>query len=218
MIENFEVARRRMIDQQVRSWNVLDQRVLEALEAVPRERFVPEQYRAVAFADTKIPIGHGQFMFPPRLEGRVLQALGIERGERVLQVGTGTGFLAACLAELAGAVETVEIHADLSAGAAATLAALGCTGVRLITGDVLALPPVQGFDAILLTGSLPTYDPRFERALAIGGRLFAVVGTAPIMDARLVTRTAPDAWLSESVFETSIEPLVNALPAQRFIF
>ncbi len=218
MTDNLEFARRQMIDQQVRAWDVLDPRVLEALAAVPRERFVPEQYRSVAFADTAIPIGHGQSMLAPKIEGHMLQALGLERGERVLEVGTGTGFFAACLAELAGDVESVEIQEGLALGAIATLAAVGYGRVRVQTGDVFGLSLTPGYDAIVLTGSLPVYDPRFERALAVGGRLFAIVGLPPVMEARLVTRTAADAWLAETVLETCIEPLVNAGPAPRFIF
>jgi protein-L-isoaspartate(D-aspartate) O-methyltransferase len=148
----------------------------------------------------------------------MLQALGLERGERVLEVGTGTGFFAACLAELAGAVESLEIHEGLAQGARATLAALGYGRVRVQTGDVFGLSLPPGYDAIVLTGSLPVYDPRFERALAVGGRLFAIVGLPPVMEARLVTRTAADAWLAETVLETCIEPLVNASPAPHFLF
>ncbi len=218
MIEKFEAARRQMIDQQVRTWEVLDPRVLETLAAVPRERFVPEAYRAVAFADASIPIGHGEYMLPPKIEGRILQALGLERGERVLEIGTGTGFLAACLEHLTGDVDSIEIHADLADGAALSLEQLGVTRVRVAIGDAMnrAFDPL--YQAIAVTGSLPVYDPRFERALTIGGRLFVVVGTPPVMEARLVTRTAVDAWLSETLFETCIEPLVNATPASRFRF
>jgi protein-L-isoaspartate(D-aspartate) O-methyltransferase len=218
MDTKLEAARRQMLDQQVRAWEVLDPRVLEALSSVPRERFVPEAYRGVAFADVAIPIGHGQTMLPPALEGRILQALAPERGERTLEIGAGTGFFAACLAELAGAVESIEIHADLAAGATRTLAAEGFSGVRVVTADAFAHALEAGYHAIAVTGSLPVYDPRFERALAIGGRLFVVVGSSPIMQARLVTRTGPDAWLTESLFETSIEPLIHAAPAPRFRF
>src|SRR3990172_2082493 len=138
MIEKLEVARRQMIDQQVRSWEVLDPRVLEALAAIPRERFVPEAFRGVAFADTEIPIGHGQFMLSPKVEGRILQALAPERGERALEVGTGTGFFAACLEHLSGGVDSIEIHADLAAGAARTLKTLGMPRVRVTTGDSIS--------------------------------------------------------------------------------
>ena len=207
-----------MIDQQVRSWEVLDPRVLEALAAIPRERFVPEAFRGVAFADTEIPIGHGQFMLSPKVEGRILQALAPERGERALEVGTGTGFFAACLEHLSGDVDSIEIHADLAAGAARTLKTLGMPRVRVMTGDAMSCEFEGNYQVIALTGSLPVYDRRFECALAVGGRLFVVVGTAPVMEARLVTRTAIDSWLTETLFETCIVPLSNATAAPLFRF
>ncbi|MDH4259509.1 MAG: protein-L-isoaspartate O-methyltransferase [Gammaproteobacteria bacterium] len=218
MIEKSDAARRQMIDQQVRGWDVLDPRVLEALAAVPREHFVPEAYRGVAFADTAIPIGHGEFMLRPRIEGRILQALGLDRGERVLEVGTGTGFFAACLEYLSGDVESIEIHAALADGAARALERLGVTRVRVACADALDHSFEPHYQAIAVTGSMPVYDPRFERALAVGGRLFVVVGSQPVMEARLVTRTAVDAWLSETLFETCIEPLCNTPPAALFHF
>ena len=213
-----EAARRQMIEQQVRTWAVLDPRVLEALAAVPRERFVPEAWREVAFADAEIPIGHGQCMLKPALEGRILQALAPERGDSVLEIGTGSGFFAACLAQLAGDVVSVEIHADLAANAARAIAVQGITRVQVETGDAFARGDAARFQAIAVTGSLPVYDPRFERALAIGGRLFVVVGSPPVMEARLVTRTGDDRWLSEVLFETSIPPLLHAPAAPRFRF
>jgi protein-L-isoaspartate(D-aspartate) O-methyltransferase len=218
MIEKLEAARRQMIDQQVRSWEVLDPRVLEALAAIPRERFVPEAFRAVAFADTEIPIGHGQFMLSPKVEGRILQALAPERGERVLEVGTGTGFFAACLEHLSGDVDSVEIYADLAAGATRTLETLGTSRVRVMTDDAMSCKFAGHYQVIALTGSLPVYDRRFESALEVGGRLFVVVGTAPVMEARLVTRTSIDSWLAETLFETCIVPLSNATAAPLFRF
>ncbi|MGQ0384853.1 MAG: protein-L-isoaspartate O-methyltransferase family protein [Gammaproteobacteria bacterium] len=213
-----EAARRQMIEQQVRAWEVLDPRVLEALAAVPREQFVPQSWRGVAFADAEIPIGHGQVMLAPALEGRILQALALGRGERVLEIGTGTGFFAACLQQLAGDVESLEIHAELALVARRTLADAGFTRVRVQSADAFAHEIAAGYRAIVLTGSLPAYDPRFERALAVGGRLFAVVGSAPVMEARLVTRTADSAWLSEALFETCIAPLIHAATPPRFSF
>ncbi|MGQ0429085.1 MAG: protein-L-isoaspartate O-methyltransferase family protein [Gammaproteobacteria bacterium] len=213
-----EAARRQMIEQQVRAWEVLDPRVLETLAAVPREHFVPEGWRGVAFADTEIPIGHGQVMLPPAVEGRILQALALERGERVLEVGAGTGFFAACLDHLSGDVESLEIYADLAESARGALAAAGISRVRVETADAFARTIAPGYQAIALTGSLPAYDPRFERALAVGGRLFVVVGSIPVMEARLVTRTAEDAWLTESLFETCIAPLIHASAPSRFRF
>ena len=207
-----------MIDQQVRSWEVLDPRVLETLAAIPRERFVPEAFRGVAFADTEIPIGHGQVMLSPKVEGRILQALAPQRGERVLEIGTGTGFFAACLEHLSGDVDSVEIHADLAAGATRTLTTLGMPRVRIMTGDAMSCELEGQYQVIALTGSLPVYDRRFECALEVGGRLFVVVGTAPVMEARLVTRTTIDSWLTETLFETCIVPLSNASAASEFRF
>jgi protein-L-isoaspartate(D-aspartate) O-methyltransferase len=213
-----EAARRQMIDQQVRAWDVLDPRVLDALAAVPRERFVPEAYRGVAFADAPIPIGHGQFMLPPALEGRILQALAPVRGERALEIGTGSGFFAACLAHLTGSVHSIEIHADLAAGAARTLEAEGIARVSIETADALARSHDAVYQVVAVTGSLPAPEPRLERALAVGGRMFVVIGAGPVMEARLVTRTGEESWLSEALFETRIEPLVLRSPPSRFRF
>ena len=213
-----EAARRQMIEQQVRTWDVLDSRVLETLAAVPREKFVPEAYRAVAFADAPIPIGHGQFMLKPAIEGRILQALAPARGERALEIGTGSGFFATCLAQLTGSVDSIEIHADLAAGASRAIAELGISRVAIATGDAFAREYDAVHEVVAVTGSLPAPDRRFERALVIGGRLFAVIGTGPVMEARLVTRTGEDSWLSETLFETRIEPLVLPSAPSRFRF
>ena len=213
-----EAARRQMIDQQVRTWSVLDPRVLDALGAVPRERFVPEAYRGVAFADAPIPIGHGQHMLAPALEGRMLQALAPVRGERALEVGTGCGFFAACLAQLTGSVDSIEIHADLADGAARAIGELGISRVSIQTGDALAREFDAAYEVVAVTGALPAADPRLERALVVGGRMFVVIGTARVMEARLVTRTGEESWLSEALFETRIDPLIQAVPPSRFQF
>jgi protein-L-isoaspartate(D-aspartate) O-methyltransferase len=213
-----EAARRQMIDQQVRTWEVRDARVLDALAAVPRERFVPEAYRAVAFADAPIPIGHGQSMLPPALHGRLLQALAPMRGERALEIGTGSGFLAACLARLTGAIDSIEIFPDLAEAAARTIAELGIGRVNVEAGDAVTREFDGAYDVVAVTGSIPGPEPRFERALAVGGRMFVVVGSGPIMEARLVTRTGADAWLSEPLFETRIDPLVLPAVPARFEF
>jgi protein-L-isoaspartate(D-aspartate) O-methyltransferase len=213
-----EAARRQMIDQQVRTWDVLDPRVLEALGAVPRERFVPEAYRGVAFADAPIPIGHGQFMLAPALEGRILQALAPVRGERVLEIGTGSGFFAACLAHLTGAVDSIEIHADLAAAAVRAIGDAGIPRITVDTGDALAREFDAAYEVVAVTGALPAPEPKLERALVVGGRMFVVIGTPPVMEARLVTRTGEDSWLSEPLFETCIEPLVQSAAPSRFRF
>lgn len=215
---NVETARRQMIDQQVRAWEVLDDAVLEVLRSMPRERFVPEAYREVAFADMEIPLGHGQHMLPPKVDGRLMQALAPARGDEVLEIGTGSGFLAACLARLAQSVRSLEIHADLAEGAARTLRSLGVGNVTVERADASAFDERDRYDVIAVSASLPVYDPRFERALRVGGRLFVVVGTAPIMEARLVTRAQPGEWVTQSLFETCIDPMINAAGPPRFKF
>lgn len=218
MNTKLETARRQMVEQQVRTWDVLDARVLEALSAVPREQFVPETYRGVAFADAEIPIGHGQFMLKPAIEGRILQALAPARGEQVLEIGTGSGFFAACLAHLTGAVESIEIHGDLATKAAQAIDTLGIRRVHIETADALAREYEPRYQVVVVTGSLPVYDRRFERALTVGGRLFIVVGEAPVMEARLITRSGENSWLATPLFETCIEALVHATAAPRFRF
>lgn len=213
-----ESARRQMIDQQVRAWEVLDDRVLEAMTAVPREHFVPEAYRGVAFADAPIPLGHGQCMLPPKLDGRILQALDLGGGDEVLEIGTGSGFLTACLAHRARHVRTLEIFPDLCAAAMSALKALSVTNVTAETADATQLDESGLYDAIALTASLPVYDPRYQHALRPGGRLFVVVGIAPVMEARRVTRVGEDQWVSEVLFETVIPPMVNAAGPDPFRF
>jgi protein-L-isoaspartate(D-aspartate) O-methyltransferase len=213
-----DAARQQMIDQQVRTWDVLDPRGLATLGAVPRERFVPEAYRDVAFADAPIPIGHGQFMLAPALEGRILQALAPVRGERALEIGTGSGFFAACLAHLTGSVDSIEIHADLAAGAARVIGEMGISRVSVDSGDALAREFDAAYEVIAVTGALPAPSPRLERALVVGGRMFIVIGTAPVMEARRVTRTGEDSWLTEPLFETRIDPLLQAVAPSRFRF
>jgi protein-L-isoaspartate(D-aspartate) O-methyltransferase len=215
-----EAAREQMINQQVRAWDVLDERVLEVLGRVPRERFVPEGYHELAFADTSIPLAHGEKMLTPKIAGRILQALQVGRHESALEIGTGSGFLTACLAMQAGAIRSVEIHADLAQAARTRIASLGLGQAEIATGDAF-VPAVLGngsYDVIVLTGSLPCYDPRFERRLAIGGRLFVAVGESPVMDARLVRRTGESEWMTESLFETVLPALHGAPRREPFTF
>lgn len=211
-------ARRQMIEQQVRAWEVLDQRVLETMNRVPREEFAPPAYRELAFADLRVPLGHGQSMLPPKLEGRILQSLEILPEDRVLEVGTGSGFFAACLGALARSVRSIDIYPEFVAMARANLRRAGVHNVAVETLDAMTLSADGAYDVIALTGSLPVYDARFERALAEGGRLFVVVGAGPVMEAQRITRTGAGDWLRESLFETSVEPLVHAPRPPRFVF
>jgi len=216
---NAELARRQMIDQQIRAWDVLDARVLDAMSLVRREAFVPQSHREMAFADMAVPLPHGQAMLPPKLEGRILQALAALPGDRALEIGTGSGHFAACLGRLTASVRSVEIVPELARTAAERLFEQGAYNVTVETGDGMRLAgPEGGFEVIALTGSLPVYDARFERLLAEGGRLFAIVGSGPMMEARLITRVGPEEWLHESLFETSAPPLVHAPEAPRFVF
>jgi len=212
---NIDFARRQMVNQQVRGWNVYDEDVLSTLRELPREQFVPPEYKALAFADTEIAIGHGEHMMSPTVEGRVLQALGLRGEERVLEVGTGSGFLTACLAKLSADVTSIDIHGDFLRKAAGNLAACGISNIDLLRMNAMKELPDGGFDAIAVTGSMQTFDPRFVDALNPGGKLFVVVGNAPAMEAKLVHRTDENDWETVSLFETTLAPLVNgALPPQ----
>ncbi len=212
---NIDYARRQMVHQQVRGWNVYDEGVLSIMQEIPREKFVPPEYAALAFADTEIAIGHGQHMMTPTIEGRVLQALGIQRNERVLEIGTGSGFLTACLARLGASVTSVEIYDEFLPRAAAALDDCDIDNVELLQMNAMHELPDGGFDAIAVTGSLQRFDPRFVEALNPQGRLFVVVGDAPAMRAKLILRTDQNDWETVSLFETTLEPLINgALPPE----
>ena len=212
---NTDFARLQMVNQQVRGWNVYDEDVLCTLRELPREQFVPAACESLAFADTEIAIGHGQHMMTPTIEGRVLQALGLDGDERVLEVGTGSGFLTACLASLAAKVTSIDIYDDFLKAAAGNLEHCGVSNVELLQMDATLELPEGGYDAIAVTGSLQTFDPRFVEALNPQGKLFVVVGNAPAMQAKLVERTDDSDWLTLSLFETTLAPLVNgALPPQ----
>ena len=215
---NSDFARLQMVDQQVRAWDVLDPATLDVLKTLPREQFVPPGYEALAFADTEIPIGHGQAMMTPTIEGRVLQALGLEPTDRVLEIGTGSGFLAACLARLGGDVVSLDIYEDFLESAQVNLEDSGISNVELLAMDATQQLPEGRFDAIAVTGSMQNFDTRLVAALNPGGRLFVVVGDAPVMDARLVTRVSEDDWQATSLFETQLAPLRNASLPPRFFF
>lgn len=215
---NIDYARRQMVHQQVRGWNVYDEDVLSVLQEVPRERFVPADYAMMAFADMEIPIGHGEHMMTPTIEGRVLQALGLQGSESVLEIGTGSGFLTACMARLASHVTSVDIYEDFLHSAEARLAENRISNVELLQMNAMQSLPESTFDAIAVTGSLQFFEPRFVDALSPNGKLFVVVGKAPAMEAKLIQRTEQNDWQSISLFETDLAPLLNGTLPPQFSF
>ena len=216
---NLEQARGNMVEQQIRTWEVLDQDVLDLLYVVPREEFVPEKHRALAFSDLQLPIGEGERMWEPKLEARVLQALKLRKTDKVLEVGTGSGYFTALLAYLAAHVHSVEIKPVLAQLGKRNLERHVTETATLEVGDAArGWPGHAPYDAIVLTGSTPVLPASLQQQLAVGGRLFAVVGEPPVMTARLVTCTAPGAFHAVDLFETVIDPLVNAEQCPRFRF
>ena len=216
---NLTQARFNMIEQQIRPWDVLDPRVLQLLAALPRDQFVPQAYASLAYADINIPLGHGECMMAPRMEGRLLQALDIRPSDRILEIGTGSGFFTALLASAGRHVYSVEIYSDLVQAAKKKLDQHNISNVTLETGDA-----AQGwgqhapYDVIAITGSLPQLPETFLSHLTPGGRLFAIIGTAPVMEAVLMTRTVDNGCVRECLFETDMPPLVNARAPSRFVF
>jgi len=216
---DFERARFNMVEQQIRPWEVLDQRVLDLLLRVRREDYVPEAYRTLAFADMEIPLGHGEKMLQPKLEARMLQELALKETDRILEVGTGSGYMTALLASLGGHVYSIEIISEFSASAAARLKAHAIENVTLEVGDAArGWDRHSPYDAILLTGSVPILPEAFQKSLKPGGRLMAVIGEAPVMEAQLVTCVSAGIYNSVGLFETCIAPLRNALQPKRFVF
>jgi protein-L-isoaspartate(D-aspartate) O-methyltransferase len=216
---DIEQARFNMVEQQIRPWEVLDPKVLDLLFRVRREDYVPPVYRSLAFVDMEIPLGHGEAMWAPKIEARALQALQLKPGDRVLEVGTGSGYFTALLAHQASVVVTVELHADLKARAEQAFRAHGLTQIQCRLGDAARDWAEDGtFDAIVLTGSTPLTPEAFFKRLNPGGRLFAVVGEGAIMSARLVTATAAGVFRTDSLFETRVKALENALEPARFSF
>lgn len=216
---DIEQARYNMVEQQIRPWEVLDQTVLDLLFKVRREEFVPAAYRSLAFIDMEIPLGHGEKMWAPKLEARALQSLQLKKTDKVLEIGTGSGYLTALLASLAGDVCSVEIYPEFMKEAEVRLEAHGFDNIRFEAGDAS-----QGwekhapYDVIVVTGSLPVMPANLPAQLAPGGRLFAITGDAPVMEAQLVTCVSHGVFRTENLFETSVKPLVNAVQPERFVF
>jgi len=215
---DYAKARENMVEQQVRPWDVLDVRVLDVLSQMPREAFVPEAYRALAYADLPVPIGHGELMLKPVVEGRMLQSLALLPTDEVLEIGTGSGFIAACLGRLARDVLSLEVHADLAACAQARLAQLGFDGnVRVEVADALRYQTPRQFDAICVSAAVDAIPQQFVQWLRPGGRMFVVQGRAPAMTAVLV-RNEVNGPRIESLFETVLPYLVGASPTPEFQF
>jgi len=215
---NIELARHNMVEQQVRPWDVLDSRVLEALGSVPREKFVPAAHRALAFADTGLPLGHGEVMMKPVIEGRVLQAVVPAQTESVLEIGTGSGFLTACLARLAASVHSVEQHADLSDAAREHLLAAGVVNATVEVAEAVGgFEPKQQYDVIVVTGAVAALPQRWREWVRPGGRLLAIIGASPAQRATLFTRDADGQWTEVGLFETDLPYLSHAAPPLRFV-
>lgn len=215
---DLDAARQQMISQQLRAWDVLDGRVIGVMAALPRERFVAAGWQGLAYADAELPMGLGKTLAPPKIQGRALQALLPQPGESVLEIGSGTGYMTACLARLAGQVTGVELHPALAATARSNLAALGIDNAELLEGDGLAMKFPAAFDVVCLNGSVPDGTDRFAQMLTVGGRLFAVTGRPPVMQARKVTRIGAAEWTSEGLFETCLPPLENTRHTLEFVF
>ncbi|MCL7715656.1 protein-L-isoaspartate O-methyltransferase family protein [Stenotrophomonas mori] len=215
MTIDYSHAREMMVEQQVRPWDVLDLRVLDVLARLPREAFVAESHRALAYADTELPLGHGQKMMKPVVEGRMLQALDLQPGEEVLEIGTGSGFISACLGELAREVVSLEIQPELAARARANLDAVKLgANVRIEVADALQWQTTRHFDAVCVTAAVDTLPTLFLNWLRPGGRLFVIRGQSPVMEAVLVKADGS----TESLFETDVDYLQGAAPAPQFQF
>jgi len=215
---NFEQARRNMVEQQVRTWEVLDPQVLEILGQLNREDFVPPKHRRLAYADLMLPLGEGEVMMRPAVEGRLLQALALSADDSVLEIGTGSGYLTACLAALAGRVESVDLREKFVDGARRKLSNLALDNVALEVGDALGdWSPERAFDAVAVTGSAAEVPERFRQWVKPGGRLFCILGKSPVMEAVLMRRLGDDAWASESLFETDLPRLVGAEDPEVFV-
>jgi protein-L-isoaspartate(D-aspartate) O-methyltransferase len=220
---NIEKARFLMIEQQIRPWDVLDTDVLELLVVVKREAFVPLAYRALAFADAEIPLPHGENMLTPKLEARILQELAIKKHENVLEIGAGSGYMAALLAYKARHVTTVEIEPELKALAEKNLADYGVTNVDVVLGDAAqglsgANQPNAPYDVIVVSGSLPIIPEKLLAQIKIGGRMFVITGSAPAMTAQIITRVSDVSYNTVNLFETIVKPLRNAVEPSQFKF
>ena len=221
-MNNLKQARENMIEQQIRPWDVLDQRVLDVLAQVPRDSFVAEEHRGLAYSDYQLPIGFGQTLFKPTIDGRLLQTLALKPTDSVLEIGTGSGYLTACLSRLTQHVDSIEIHPELHGKAKAHIDALGVTNVSLLVQDAAETwDSRDAYDAIAFGGAIEAIPDSYKHKMAIGGRLFAIIGDCrqPTMEAIQLTRLSETEWITDSLFETQVDPLINfSLTEQAFVF
>jgi len=216
---NYSTARFNMVEQQVRPWEVIDQRVLKTMMTIPRELFVTDEYKGLAYADIEVPLANGETMLKPTIVGRLLQALAIKPTDTVLEIGTGSGYVTACLASLAKKVTSIEIDADASTAAGDNLIAAGISNVNLIVGDALkSIPNDAPYDVIAVTGSIADCQDILPKELNNRGRLFFISGEAPVMKAELITRINGDIYSRESLFETEVHSLQNVPKKEAFSF
>lgn len=216
---NLEETRMNMVTQQIRTWNVLDDNVLDLLYKIRREEFVPAKNRAMTFVDMEIPLGYGQVMLTPKMEARILQELHVNKSDKILEVGSGSGYMTALLAEKGAHVYSVEIVPELKIMAEDNLKAHNITNVTIEQGDAArGWSRHESYDVIVLTASTPVLPEAFQKSLNPQGRLFAIVGEDPVMEALLITCVAPGEFTTTKLFETSTTPLINAVQPTRFTF
>ena len=206
-MNNTEIAKFNMIEQQIRPWEVLDHQVLAVIEQLNREDFVDPVYRGLAYADCQIPLANGVRMLPPTIEGRMLQALLLGDDDQVLEVGSGSGYISACLASLGGHVKSIDANADIIERARTNIARLGLDGIEFEQMSLTQLDASESFDAIAVTASLPKLPQNLKQALKVGGRMFVICGYAPVMEALLITRVGASEWTTQSLFETDLPRL-----------
>lgn len=216
---NMETARYNMVEQQIRTWDVLDQGILDLVGSAPREEYMPQQYRNLAFVDMNIPLGRGQVMLAPKMEARLLQALEIQKQDNILEIGTGSGYMTSLLATLGKHVYSVDIFPEFTQQAQNALEQHGVNNVTLETGDAAAgWEAHKPYDVIVITGSMPELPSSFVDSLAPGGRMIAVIGESPVMDVRLIRKIGEHDSIQNSLLETDIPALINAKKSQTFVF